>query len=154
MSDNDRHAIAGYLKSLTPSPDVPSRVPDPGAMKRGAAIYSDVCTPCHLGNGVGQSREFPPLGGDATLQQTDAIGLEHLILAGAGTAPTPLRPTALTMPSFAWKLTDSEIADVGTYVRNSWGNRAPPIAVDEVRELRQKLHLDQPRLTANSGDRN
>ena len=154
MSDPDRHAIAVYLKSLPASPDAASRHPDPGAMKRGAAIYSDVCASCHLEGGLGQSRAFPPLGGNAMLQQADTTGLEHLILAGARVGPTALRPSPLTMPSFAWKLTDGEIADVGTYVRNSWGNRAAPLSAGAVKNLRHKLQLDKPRLTANSGDQN
>jgi mono/diheme cytochrome c family protein len=56
------------------------------------------------------------------------------------------------MPSFAWKLTDREIADVSTYIRNSWGNRAAPVPVTEVSELRVKLNLLSVHLTANSGD--
>ena len=152
MSDRDRRAMAIYLKSLPASPDASPRSPDPGAMRRGAAIYSDACASCHLEGGTGQSRAFPPLGGDATLQQADATGLEHLILAGARVGPTAPRPSPLTMPSFAWKLTDREIADVGTYVRNSWGNRAAPLSAGAVTDLRHKLHLGKPRLTPNSGD--
>ncbi|MEJ0028809.1 MAG: c-type cytochrome [Rhizomicrobium sp.] len=49
----------------------------------------------------------------------DATSIVHMILAGDRTATTPRRPTPLTMPSFAWKLTDRQIADVTTYVRNS-----------------------------------
>jgi mono/diheme cytochrome c family protein len=56
------------------------------------------------------------------------------------------------MPSFAWKLTDQEIADVSTYIRNSWGNQAAPVAVADVSELRKKLNLQSVRLTDNSGD--
>jgi mono/diheme cytochrome c family protein len=56
------------------------------------------------------------------------------------------------MPSFAWKLTDQEIADVSTYIRNSWGNQAAPVAVADVSELRKKLNLQTVRLTDNSGD--
>jgi mono/diheme cytochrome c family protein len=67
---------------------------------------------------------FPPLGHDAMLQQTDPTGLEHVILAGSRIGPTTQRPFPLAM-RFAWKLTDGEIADVGTYIRNSWGNHAP-----------------------------
>jgi mono/diheme cytochrome c family protein len=152
MSDQDRHAIAVYLKSLPVTAERDAGTPDAGAMKRGAAIYSDACASCHLENGVGQPRYFPPLGHDAVVQQADPTGLEHLILAGSRIAPTPTRPSPLTMPSFAWKLTDAQIADVATYVRNSWGNQAAPISASKVRHLRGKLHLDKPRLTANSGD--
>jgi mono/diheme cytochrome c family protein len=45
------------------------------------------------------------------------------------------------MPSFAWKLNDQQVADVATYVRNSWGNRAPPVSANQVADLRDTLDL-------------
>jgi mono/diheme cytochrome c family protein len=152
VSDADRRAIAVYLKSQPASPSVASAAPDAGAMRRGAEIYSDACASCHLDNGIGQSRLFPPLGKDAMLQQPDATGLEHLILGGTRVGVSSSRPSPLGMPSFAWKLTDQEIADVSTYIRNSWGNQAAPVAVADVSELRKKLNLRTVRLTDNSGD--
>ena len=152
MSDQDRHAIAVYLKGQAASPDRDAGSPDAGAMRRGAAIYSDACASCHLENGVGQPRFFPPLGPDAMLQQADPTGLEHLILAGSRVGSTATRPSPLTMPSFAWKLTDAEIADVSTYIRNSWGNRAAPVPASKVRDLRGRLGLRTVRHTVNSGD--
>ena len=56
------------------------------------------------------------------------------------------------MPSFAWKLTDQEIADVSTYVRNSWGNSARPVSASDVKSMRGKLNLATSAPTANSGD--
>ena len=91
MSDEDRRAIAIYLKSQAASPSMPTvnRIRLPCAS--GAAIYSDACASCHLENGVGQPRLFPPLGHNAMLQQADSTGLEHLILAGGhlGTSRVP-----------------------------------------------------------------
>jgi mono/diheme cytochrome c family protein len=154
LSDPDRHAIAVYLKSQTATQAVSAAQPDAAAMRRGAAIYSDACASCHLEDGVGQSRLFPPLGHDAMLQQADPTGLVHLILAGGRIGTSASRPTPLTMPSFAWKLSDAEIADVATYLRNSWGNQAAAVSTTEVRDLRQHLGLEMVHYTANSGDRN
>lgn len=154
MSDVDLRAMAVYLKSQGASPNVASAPPDPGTMRRGAAIYSDACASCHLENGVGQPRYFPPLGPNAMLQQADPIGLEHLILAGGRVGTGPSRPSPMTMPSFAWKLTDQEIADVSTFIRNSWGNQAAPVSDSDVRVARKKLNLETVHLTANSGDQN
>jgi mono/diheme cytochrome c family protein len=152
MNDDDRRAIATYLKDQAASPDIATSLPDTGAMQRGAEIYSDACASCHLENGVGQPRLFPPLGHDAVLQQADPTGLEHLILAGVRVGTSPSRPSPLTMPSFAWKLTDQEIADVSTFIRNSWGNRAAPISATAVGEVRKRLDLRSVHLTMNSGD--
>ncbi|HEY0801804.1 MAG TPA: cytochrome c, partial [Steroidobacteraceae bacterium] len=92
------------------------------------------------------------LGDDAMLQQTDPTGLEHLILAGTRVGISSSLPSPLSMPSFAWKLSDQEIADVCTYIRNSWGNRADAVSASEVSELRKKLNLRTVHLTVNSVD--
>lgn len=152
ISDADRRAIAVYLKSQPASPNVASSAPDAGAMHRGAEIYSDACASCHLDNGIGQSRLFPPLGKDAMLQQADPTGLEHLILGGTRVGVSTSRPSPLGMPSFAWKLSDQEIADVSTFIRNSWGNQAAAVAASDVRDLRRKLKLQTEHLTDMSGD--
>ena len=154
MSDEDRRAMAVYLKSQAASPSVIRSQADPGAMRRGAAIYSDACASCHLEDGVGQPRLFPPLGHNAMLQQTDPTGLAHLILAGGRIGTSSSRPSPLTMPSFAWKLSDAEIADVSTYLRNSWGNQATAVSVADVHDVRHRLGLESVHLTANSGDQN
>jgi mono/diheme cytochrome c family protein len=128
--------------------------PDAAAMKRGAAVFSDACTSCHLENGVGQPGYFPPLGHDAVVQQADSTTLQHMILGGIRIGTSAERPTPLTMPSFAWKLSDQEIADVATYVRNSWGNQGSAVQASDVSDMRKRLGLDHPRLTVNSGDQN
>jgi len=152
MTDADRRAIAVYLKSRAPSPSDTEGKPDAAVMKRGAAVYSDVCASCHLENGVGQPGYFPPLGRNAVVQQADSTSLQHMILAGSRIGTSLERPTALTMPSFAWKLSDAEIADVATYIRYSWGNVAPAVSAGDVADLRKRLDLERLHLTANSGD--
>lgn len=153
MSDADLQAIATYLKSQPASSPASAGTPDAAAMRRGAAIFSDACTACHLEQGRGQPRYFPPLGrNNAVVQQTNPDGVLHMILAGTRTAPTLSHPSPLSMPSFAWKLSDAEIADVTTYIRNSWGNHASPVSAGRVAGLRRKLNLKSPILTQNSGD--
>jgi mono/diheme cytochrome c family protein len=144
LSDSDLSAIATYLKSLPPSPDVPSPPPDASAMRAGSQVFFDACTACHLAGGRGQPGMFPPLRGSAIAQQNDPTSVIRLVLGGTRTAPTRSRPSFQSMPSFAWKLSDQEIADVATYVRNSWGNRAPPVDAHQVAALRSKLKLTRP----------
>jgi mono/diheme cytochrome c family protein len=143
LSDSDLAAIATYLKSIRASPNYSNPAPQGATMRAGSAIFSDACTACHLAGGRGQAGTFPPLQGSGIAQQQDATGILRLILAGGRTAPTQSRPGFQSMPSFAWKLSDQEVADVATYVRNSWGNRAPPVDAREARKMRSKLHLTQ-----------
>jgi mono/diheme cytochrome c family protein len=144
LSDSDLTAIATYLKSLRPSPDLSSAAPDAAAMRAGSAVFFDGCTACHLAGGKGQPGMFPPLQGSSVAQQDDPTGVIRLILAGTRTAPTRSRPSFQSMPSFAWKLSNQEVADVATYVRNSWGNRAPPVDAHQVASVRSKLKLTKP----------
>jgi len=88
------------------------------------------------------------------LQQADSVGLEHLILAGGRIGTSPSHPSPLTMPSFAWKLNDQEVADLSTFIRNSWGNQAAAVSVSDVRTARKKLDLGTVHLTVDSGDQN
>jgi mono/diheme cytochrome c family protein len=43
------------------------------------------------------------------------------------------------MPSLGYRLSDGQIAAVVTYVRNSWGNAAAPVAAETVQALRAKV---------------
>ena len=145
LSDADLHAIATYLKGIAASPaGSASPTPEDPAMRAGAAIYADACTACHLADGQGRPTMFPKLAGSAAAQQDDPTTIIHLILAGGRTAPTPTRPSTFSMPSFAWKLDDQQIADVATYLRNGWGNKAAPVSAKAVADLRTALHLPEP----------
>lgn len=102
-------------------------------------MYSDTFTGCHLKNSVGQSPAFPTLDRNAMLQQDDVSGLVHLILAGSCIGTSASRPSPLAMPSFAWELTDNEVADVPTHLRFSWGNQANAVSAQEVADARNRL---------------
>jgi mono/diheme cytochrome c family protein len=42
------------------------------------------------------------------------------------------------MPAYAAKLSDQQIADVTTFIRNSWGNAAPAATAAQVAKARRK----------------
>jgi mono/diheme cytochrome c family protein len=43
------------------------------------------------------------------------------------------------MPSLGYRLTDSEVAAVVTYIRNSWGNAASAVTADAVKAVRDRV---------------
>jgi len=143
LADDDLQAIAAYLADRAPSPPVQMSPPDTAQLKAGEAIFADACSGCHLGRGQGQSLAFPPLARSAGAQQADPTTTLHVILSGVQAAPTRAEPTPFTMPAFAWKLDDAQVAAVATYVRNSWGNAAPAVTPDQVARLRNKLKFDR-----------
>jgi mono/diheme cytochrome c family protein len=57
---------------------------------------------------------------------------------------TPMPGMVASRRVFACKLDDEQIADVATYVRNSWGNAAEPVHAGQIASLRKKLHLVPP----------
>ena len=142
LTDADLRAIAVYLKSLAPSPAPSQAVSanDP-LMQRGEAIYIDQCAACHTMGGGGIVGLFPRLSGAPLVQQAQATSLIRVVLSGSRSVATPGAPTGPAMPSFAWKLSDDEVAAVLTYIRNSWGNVAPAVSAADVGKMRQTLQL-------------
>ena len=63
------------------------------------------------------------------------------MLQGGRGAVTQSNPTSGAMPSFAWKLSDSQVASLATYIRNTWGNAAPAVNADQVAQVRKDLNL-------------
>ena len=52
-----------------------------------------------------------------------------IVLGGSTTPATASTPAQFSMPAFGWRLSDQEIADVASFVRSSWGNRATPVEI-------------------------
>ena len=142
MSDADVRAIAVYLK------DLPAGAPEPvvsaapaAAMTDGEKIYKGACIACHEADGSGAPRIYPPLPGNANLQSSDPSSTLRIILDGAQTVTTPRAPNTGSMPAYAAKLSDQQIADVATYIRNAWGNAAPAVSAEQVAKARRKYRV-------------
>lgn len=139
MDDSDRKSIAIYLKDYSGHQQSASSDPDQKVMNVGGQIYADECSGCHTAKGKGIANMFPSLNGSAVVQQTDPASLLHVVLRGARSVGTDKAPTAPAMPSFSWILKDDQIANVLTYIRNAWGNKAPPVSASQVSKQRQAL---------------
>jgi len=138
MSDADVRAIAVYLKALPAGPPEPDVAPSPPEeMARGEKIYRGACIACHELDGSGAPRIYPPLPGNANLQSADPTSTLRIILDGAQSVTTPRAPNKGSMPAYP-KLSDQEIADVATYIRNAWGNAAPIVTPEQVAKARRK----------------
>jgi mono/diheme cytochrome c family protein len=106
-------------------------------MQSGQAIYADECAACHTMSGAGIARLMPALQGSPFVQQTDPTSLLHVVLEGARAAATDAAPTGLAMPAFGWKLSDTQVAAVVTYIRNAWGNAAPAVTAGDAGRARR-----------------
>jgi mono/diheme cytochrome c family protein len=141
MTDADLLAIATYLKYRAPrrASAVTALAPDDSRMVAGKAIYEGRCAACHIGSGIGVPTLFPRLASAPLVQANDPTSLIRVVLMGNRAVATSAAPTAPAMPSFGWNLNDREIADVLTYVRNTWGNAASAVQPEEVGKLRGRL---------------
>lgn len=146
MSEADLTAIARYLKSLPANDpkDQPHSYDQQVAealwkgddSQPGAAVYIDNCAACHRTDGQGYTRVFPALAGNPVLQSADATSLIHIVLKGGTLPATHSAPSTFTMPPFAWRLSDQEVADVVNFIRGSWGNQASAVKAGDVAALR------------------
>jgi cytochrome c oxidase subunit 2 len=82
-------------------------------MARGADVYAQNCTACHQATGQGVPNAFPALAGSKVVTGPKAEQILVLLHGRQGTA----------MASFK-QLSDTDLASVITYTRNSWGNAA------------------------------
>ncbi|WAT04758.1 cytochrome c [Rouxiella badensis] len=143
MNKQDLTAMAVYLKSLPGSKDeTQTLVNSQDVMARGKDIYLSNCAACHQSNGEGVRSMVPALKGNNALQASEPTNVLHVLMVGAQGAATDSNPTSAAMPEFGWKLTDQQMADVSTYVRNSWGNSAPEVTADQAAAARKLLSGD------------
>ena len=105
--------VDGEKKKLAAKADDPAKVWElPALVARGEKVYSANCAACHQANGKGNG-PIKPLDGSAVVLNEDKLKQVLVLLNGQNN---------LTMPS--WKqLSDTEIAAVITYTKNSWSNK-------------------------------
>lgn len=108
------------------------------SVQRGKKVYETYCISCHQSDGKGMPGMNPPLiktkqvlGNKTQLINIILIGLDEEMVINGETYFNP-------MPSQP-HLKDQEIADVLTYVRNSFGNKASLVTTAEVKVARAKI---------------
>jgi mono/diheme cytochrome c family protein len=144
MTDDDALAAAKYLKSILDNgaqtfvqdDAVHHALQEGDTRKPGSLLYLDNCAACHRPDGLGYERVFPRLAGNPVVMAPEAISLATIVLEGSRTPRTSATPAQFTMPSFAWRLNDQEVADVVNFIRSSWGNHGAPITPEDVAKLR------------------
>ncbi len=114
---------------------------------RGAEVYlrDGHCGTCHQKDGNGLPEAFfPPLAGSEWVQGSEdrLIKLTLHGLIGPIEVKGLKYPGAVPMTPFKF-LSDAEVADVLTFVRNAFGNSSAPVSPQSVQKIRQATK-DQP----------
>lgn len=107
------------------------------ALPDGEKLYMQTCAACHQQDGKGLAGAFPPLAGSAVVNNEDPDLMVRIILQGYDA-----RSEYGQMPGFAMQLSDEEIAAIANHERSSWGNTAPAITADQVKQIREFVMND------------
>ncbi|MBE7201359.1 MAG: cytochrome c, partial [Parafilimonas terrae] len=101
----------------------------PGAP--GASTYLTYCSSCHQPDGKGIEGAVPALAGNTSVMSEGPETVLRVIYGGLA-AQSGLAP----MVAIGQQMTDVEVKNVTDYIRNSWGNKAPPVTGDKASEAR------------------
>jgi len=94
---------------------------------RGEKVYAANCVACHQATGKGAPPAFPPLDGSKTVNGPKEAHIDTVLNGRPNTA----------MAAFGKQLSDTDIAAVITYERNSWSNKAGMVQPAEVKARRK-----------------
>lgn len=103
----------------------------------GKTVYATFCLSCHQADGSGVPNLNPPLIQNSWVLGPKNVLIEQVLKGSKGKVEIDGETFHNSMPPMA-HLTDQQIADVITYVRNSFGNKASRVAPAEVKALRAK----------------
>ncbi len=108
-------------------------------MDRGKAVYLQQCLACHQVDGGGVPHLNAPLDGATAVVGKDKVKLINIVLKGM-TDRVEIDGEYYSNNMAPHKeLTDQQIADVLTYVRKSWTNKATAVTTAEVKAVRAKI---------------
>ncbi|MEO8250522.1 MAG: cbb3-type cytochrome c oxidase subunit II [Burkholderiales bacterium] len=102
------------------------------ATDKGQALFSSHCAACHQASGEGLPGAFPPLKGNAAVNDADATKHIDVVLNGLQGANVGGISYAGSMPPFAGALGDADIAAIINLERSSWGNHGAPVTAAQV----------------------
>jgi mono/diheme cytochrome c family protein len=109
------------------------------SIQRGKQVYTTTCLACHQVDGGGVPHLNPPLDGATGVIGKDKIRLVRIVLKGLDErVELDGEYYSNNMAAHA-DLSNQQIADVLTYIRNSWTNKAGAVTLAEVKAARAKI---------------
>ena len=113
-------------------------------LKKGAKIFNQQCATCHQPDGKGTPGVYPPLA-ESPYVVGDPGRSISIVLAGiSGPIEVLGKSYNNNMPELGSSLKDKQIADVLTYVRQSFGNQAEAVSPEKVAEVRKEIGKRSP----------
>jgi mono/diheme cytochrome c family protein len=113
--------LAGLISACTAHSERPDPSQAQVLIEEGKTLYLEQCAECHQVDGSGWSTLYPRLAGNPIVTLHDPAPIIETVTYGQG-----------SMMSFQYKLRVDEIAAVLSYIRNAWGNHAPPVSPHQI----------------------
>ena len=132
-----KKTVATTKKTTAPAK---TSAPNPvlqASITRGKLVYDTYCLPCHQADGSGVPTMNPPLIKTSWVLGSKTVLVEQVLKGSANKVEIDGEKFHGAMPAQT-QLTDQQIADVLTYVRNSFGNKASIVTPVEVKSIRAK----------------
>ncbi|MBS0581088.1 MAG: nitrite reductase, copper-containing [Proteobacteria bacterium] len=104
-------------------------------MKAGESRFTGTCSVCHQADGKGVANVFPPLAGSDFLMADKSRAIGIVLNGLSGKVTVNANGYDSVMPPMS-QLNDDELANILTYVRNSWGNSGDAVSAEEVKAIR------------------
>src|SRR3954466_8987027 len=101
----------------------------------GKKLYEQYCLTCHQADGGGVPKMNPPLINTSYVTGDKKKLVQWVLKGSTENVPIDGKYYSNNMPPQAY-LKDEEIADILTYIRNSFGNKASAITPAEVKSIR------------------
>jgi nitrite reductase (NO-forming) / hydroxylamine reductase len=111
-----------------------------GDMEAGEKGYKTHCQACHQADGSGLPGAFPPLAGNPNLEGNADMVIENVLAGRSGEIEVGGVTYDGVMPPMSY-LSDREVADIVTYVMNTWGDDGASVTTEQVNEQRVELGL-------------
>lgn len=134
LTPKDNQAIATYLMGDNPPKTSPLQMGNGSA--EGRQLYLESCSGCHSYDGSGKPNVAVAMKGNSTLRDKDSTNLINAILDGLPEQAFPNNQNMQSMPGFANKLDDKQIAELANFLRVQWGGQPADITPEQIKALR------------------
>lgn len=135
LTPEDHRALVTYLMGDKPPQPVAAKIGQ--GSDAGRITYLDQCSACHERDGAGIPHVAVAMRNNATLRQPDGKNLIVSVLDGLPAQQFPGNESMQSMPGFADRLDDAQIAELVNYLRVTWGGLPADITAEQVKALRK-----------------
>jgi len=135
LTPEDNRALVTYLMGDQPPTAVPVKMGE--GNDAGRITYLDQCSGCHAADGAGKPHVAVAMQNNATLRQPDGRNLIISVLDGLPAQEFPDGESMQSMPGFAERLNDQQIAELVNYLRVTFAGLPADITPEKVKALRK-----------------